>query len=51
MGISCSKKDEKENLFQNLKESWNYDGNIYQIINDVLLWSHWINGTKFKRST
>lgn len=37
MGISYSKKDEKENLFQNLKESWNYDGNIYQIIKDELL--------------
>jgi len=34
MGIPCSKKGEKENLYHNLKESWTYDGNIFQIIKD-----------------
>ena len=34
MGKSYSKKGEKENLYQNLKESWAYDGNLYQIINN-----------------
>ena len=34
MGIPCSKKGEKENLYQNLKESWTYEGNLFQIINN-----------------
>lgn len=32
MGIPCSKNQEKINLYQNLKESWAYDGNVYKII-------------------